>query len=208
MLQLHKGAEMEHIPAITERQHSQLNNWWKALWNYIRKLFGLKTAYQRSAYNIMNLKLEGLKQRVNELGSDARLYALDSNNWNELFSDKQVGNTKYRYFRTTTQAEEYANQAQVAFGSNNVAVSPKQGNTMAKVIIKNPDYKEITRSTQLQTTAENNYKELNKEGANITGKGEVLTNFVKYYPALDYMNEMEREAFVDALSTGEIEQIC
>lgn len=207
MVQLNRE-DMVHTPDLTERQHTQLNNWWKALWANIRRMFGLDTAFKRSAYNIMNLELEGIVRQAEELGRDASLYALDSMSWNNLFSDKQIGNVKYRYFRTTAQAEEYLKQAKEAFGHQNVSMIPKQGKELAKVILKNPDYKQTPREETTAVTAENNFKEFAKEGDTITSKEEVLTNFDKYYPAMSHLNSIERTAFVDALSIGELEQIC
>jgi len=208
MVQLSKGKDMVHSPELTERQHSQVNTWWSALWAQIRKMFGLNTPYQRSAYNIMNIKLEDLTRKAEELGSDPDLYALDSLDWNELFADKQIGNVKYIYFRTTSQAEEYMKQAQKAFGTDNVFMSPAVAKELAKVIIKNPVRKNRNSEATAEVIAERNFKEYKKESIVSNSKAEVLENFEKYYAALTYMNPLEREAFVDALTLGELEQIC
>jgi hypothetical protein len=208
MVQLNKGKDMVHTPDITTRQHAQLNNWWNALWAFIRKAFGLKTATERSAYNIMNLKLDDLTRKAEELGSDPDLYALDSLDWNGLFADKQMGNVKFRYFRTTSQANEYLLQAQKAFGVDNASMSPAVGKEMAKVIIKNPERKNKNEEASAEVIAERNFEEYKKEDTVSNSKAEVIENFDKYYPSLTYLNPLERESFVDALSLGELEQIC
>jgi len=208
MVQLNR-TDVVHTPALSENQQGQVSNWWKALWTYVRKAFGLQDVFKRSAYNIMNLELEGLTRKAEELGTDTSLYALDSMNWNSLFADRQIGNVKYRYFRSTSQAEEFLKQAGSAFGTQNVSMSPKQGKELAKVIIQNPE-RNVNKIEEVskEITAENNFKEFDKEDAGVGSKNEIITNFEKYYPALDYMNVSERTAFVDALSIGELEQMC
>lgn len=194
-------------PELSDRQQMQVKNWWAALWNFIQKLFGIQNKYARAAYNIMNKEFADLRLNATKIESET-LYALESRNWNELEADKTIGNIKYKYFRNPAEAEAYFEQAKKIFGEANVnmisTLVDKQYSN--KVSIKNPHgfTKPIANKTVL---AEHNMNELGKETSDV-GRDEIFTNFEKYYPALDYLDDVEKEAFVDALSLGEIEQVC
>jgi len=136
------------------------------------------------------------------------MYALDSSTWEDLFADKTIGGYKYRYFRDSYQAEGYFKQAQEQFGNDNVSLLKTTGQFKGKVIIKNPSIDTKVEVNRKKAIAEKNYSEYKKEGAEVSGIKEVLDNFDKYYPSLEYMNRVEREAFVTALSQGELQQIC
>ncbi|GAG33425.1 unnamed protein product, partial [marine sediment metagenome] len=153
----YKGAK-NFEPTLSKRQVEQVKNWWTALWNSIRKLFGkVRTDnYANAAYDIMNKRLHRLELEQTEL-KDANMYALDSSTWNDLFADKTIGGYKYRYFQSESQAEEYFKQAQDQFGNDNVSIAISGGKFKGKVIVKNPNLDSRVEANKKKAIAEKNY---------------------------------------------------
>lgn len=196
---------------LTQEQKNQSDNWFKALIAKIKAWFNkvFTNPYSASAYNIMNKRLVELTLE-NRPPADVNLeFFGTSKDWNELFADKTVGTVKYRYFRTYTEAEQYAEVMINNFGKGNVTILERKfGDYRGVVVVKNPDITQSNNQEVKKVVADKNYKEFRKEGEFTLGEQEIINNFEKYYPNYTHFDSVEREGFVRGLSVGEIEQVC
>lgn len=225
IINLYLGKDLADT-SLSERQEQQVKTWWQALWNYIKRLFGKvdTDGYAKSAYNIMNQKLDDLVLNSRREEKAANMFNPSKGiTLNDVFStdefrhpDKQVGDVRYYYFKNLDEARELFDilKYKLPYMEENMQFIRTKADKQyaAKIVIRDPRIvnaiEDKTGLTKAQVVKSNS-TELRKETPEFDNASEELyRNFEKYYPALEYYDENERRAFIEGLTTGEIEQIC
>lgn len=195
----------------SERQARQAENWWLKLWGQIKSLFdrSSRDPYARAAYEIYIKGVEGYRI------TKKKESALPQNNefkdpveeWHNLRMTPR-GIYKYVYKRNATEGLNTYDHYVSLFGEDNVTlVNVNDPTYKVKIVIKKPNVTNEATVVGKEMTAQANVREMSKAPFSYDGNL-LFSNFNKYFPDLDHLEEEEKLSLLKSIEMGETELYC
>jgi len=146
--------------------------------------------------------------RQNVLPEMAQLRKSKKEVWGELPATPK-GNYKFLYNISEAETNSTYRMLLKDFDESDITIIPIKHDTKyhSKIAIKAPREAANEAAFKAEDIAQSNIQEFYKENYPVTDSL-FMANFDLYYPEMSHKTVEEKEAFIDALTMGEIEQIC